>query len=124
MSTHRVRCEDSEITTAVAVVKGGGKCTTLAFHGRSDILLILQDHFMPPPFKEWWKGHIVLPLSVRPSVSVRVRDSINNLRFSGGHPCPLDTFLVINNIANSQFSSHRVVQIDYVRGMEKSSDKV
>ena len=21
---------------------------------------------MPPPFEEWWKGHIVLPLSVRP----------------------------------------------------------
>ena len=25
--------------------------------------------FMPLPFKEWWKGHIVLSLSVRPSIS-------------------------------------------------------
>ena len=25
--------------------------------------------FMPAPFYEWWKGHIVLPLSVSPSIS-------------------------------------------------------
>ena len=34
---------------------------------------------MPPPFKEWWKGHIVLPLSVRPSSSA---SGVNNLRLS------------------------------------------
>ena len=38
---------------------------------------------MSPPFKEWWKGHIVLPLSVRPSPSV----SNTSLSFSG--PCNL-----------------------------------
>ena len=43
---------------------------------------------MSPPFEEWWKGHIVLysfiPVrpSIRPSVSVRVRDDISNLRLN------------------------------------------
>ena len=38
--------------------------------------------FMSPPFEEWWKGHIVIPFSVRPSVSVRVPDGVSNLRLS------------------------------------------
>ena len=68
--------------------------------------------FMPPPVEEWWKGHIVLPLSIRPSVSVCFRGGVSNLRlsflgvsnlplsfvfccfFMWGHPCPLNTFLV------------------------------
>ena len=33
-----------------------------------------------PPIEECWKGHIVLPLSDRPSVSIRVRDGVSNLR--------------------------------------------
>ena len=51
---------------------------------------------MPSPFKEWWKGHIVLPCP-----SVRVRDGLSTLRLSFlncatrlGHLCPLDIFLV------------------------------
>ena len=36
---------------------------------------------MPPPFKEWWKGHIGLPVCPSPSAS-----GVSNLRltFSGG----------------------------------------
>ena len=30
--------------------------------------------YMPPPFEEWWEGHIVLPLSIR------LQDGVNNLR--------------------------------------------
>ena len=38
---------------------------------------------MHQPFEEWWKGQIVLlPLSVDPSVSVRIRDGVSNLRLS------------------------------------------
>ena len=42
---------------------------------------------MPPSFEEWWKGHIVLPLSIRPSVRPsRSVSGVSNLhlRFSGG----------------------------------------
>ena len=45
------------------------------------LLKVQQIHFiMLQPFEEWCKGHIVLPLSVRPSVSVcvRVRDGVSN----------------------------------------------
>ena len=52
---------------------------------------------MPPPYEEWWKGHIVLPLTVRPSLSA---SGVSNLRFSfffrRGHPCSLDTFLILS----------------------------
>ena len=54
--------------------------------------------FYAPPFEEWWEGHIVLPLSVRPFLSVSGAGSgVSNMRlkfFRRGHPCPLDTFLV------------------------------
>ena len=53
-----------------------------------------QHIFMSPPFKEWWKGHIVVPMFVGLSPSV---SSMSNLRLSfsdRGHPCPLDISLV------------------------------
>ena len=42
----------------------------------------LGNVFMPLPFEEWWKGHIVLPLSVRPSPST-AGVSNSRLSFSG-----------------------------------------
>ena len=45
--------------------------------------------FMPPPFEEWWKGHLVLCLSIHPSMSAF---GISNLSLS--FSCPLDVFLV------------------------------
>ena len=38
---------------------------------------------MPPPLEEWWKWHIVLPLSVRPPLSTS-DVSILRVSFSGG----------------------------------------
>ena len=54
---------------------------------------------MPLPFEEWWKGHIVLPLSVRPSAPPPPTSAsgVSNLQlsfFKRAHPCPLATFLV------------------------------
>ena len=37
---------------------------------------------MSLPFEEWWKGHIVLPMSVRQSITLSVRDGVSNLRLS------------------------------------------
>ena len=37
--------------------------------------------FLFPPFEEWWKGHIRLPLGVRPSISVQDGDSDLHLSF-------------------------------------------
>ena len=50
---------------------------------------------MPPPFEERWNGHLMLTLSVCPSVSIHIWDGVSHLRlfFRQGHPCPLGTFL-------------------------------
>ena len=55
--------------------------------------------FYAPAFEEWWKGQIVLPLSVRPSLST---PGISSLRlfFRWGHP--LNTFLVVFFLVLSQ----------------------
>ena len=57
---------------------------------------------MPPPFEEWWKGHTLLPLlplSVHPCVRLPPALAIYiYVFFQAGHPCPLDTFLVNDNI--------------------------
>ena len=53
-------------------------------------IMLHRQLLMPPPFEEWWNGHIMLPCP-SPSVS-----GVSNLcLFSKqGHPCPLDTVLV------------------------------
>ena len=57
---------------------------------------------MPPLFEEWWKWHIVLDLSTRPSVSVRVRDGLSNLHLS--------------------FSDRRILSYGFISNLERDAN--
>ena len=50
--------------------------------------------FLPLPLEEWWKGHLVLPLSIHLCLALVI--VFKFIRW--GHPCPVDTFLVFQKI--------------------------
>ena len=51
--------------------------------------------FVPLPFEKWWKGHIVLPVSVHPFPSAFGISNLHFKFFRQWHLCPLDKFLVL-----------------------------
>ena len=66
---------------------------------------------MHPPFEEWWKGHIVLPLSPRPSLSAPGASNLHLSFFRLGHPHFLFNIFNINELFFMEKRMHSVIEI-------------
>ena len=80
--THKDRSGTMDVSRSASVMMAKQELTVVQ-RGTFLLIYIGKTFFMPLPFKEWWKRHIVLPLTISSSPSASGISDLH-LSFSDG----------------------------------------